>query len=59
MELALEKYLGDIEVVEGYIRVVQSNALSSLAFFRSLRVIEGVNLFRTRWVTSTSRYPSP
>ena len=41
----LEKYLGDIEEVNDYVKVQFSPSLISLSFFKKLKIIRGKNLF--------------
>lgn len=38
----LEKFLSDIEVIEGNLAIIRSFALLSLSFFKKLRVIKGI-----------------
>uniref|UniRef100_A0A8C4R4F3 Tyrosine-protein kinase receptor n=1 Tax=Eptatretus burgeri TaxID=7764 RepID=A0A8C4R4F3_EPTBU len=45
----LEANLGRIEEVTGYVKIKHSFALVSLAFFRSLRIIRGENLYLDKY----------
>lgn len=42
----LEKFLGKIETIEGYLKIIHSAPLISLNFFRNLTLIEGNDLDR-------------
>lgn len=49
VERDLEHYLGDIEEIEGFLKIVRSNAITSLNFLRSLKVIRGRKLESDRY----------
>lgn len=45
----LEQYLGDIEEITGYLKVDRSPAITSLKFFRNLRLIRGIVVFMHKY----------
>ena len=45
----LEQYLKNIEVITGYLKIVNSYSLITLHFFRNLREIQGQSLDRTNY----------
>lgn len=49
MMKTLERYLGDIEVINGYLKISRSPGIKSLSFLRSLRQINGFNLFDSKY----------
>lgn len=45
----LERNLGDIEEIEGILKIYRSPAITSLSFFRNLRIIRGNQIQKTRY----------
>ncbi|XP_004539804.1 insulin-like growth factor 1b receptor [Maylandia zebra] len=52
MVAELESFTGLIQRVTGYVRIIHSHTLSSLAFLRSLRYIDGENLHEDMYAFS-------
>lgn len=51
----LEKFMGLIQTVTGFVKIQNSHALSSLSFLKSLRYINGEELFE-KYGSSVSVY---
>ena len=45
-----------IEEVTDYVKIVRSNAIISMRFLKSLRVIHGMRLQKDRWVSESPKY---
>lgn len=55
----LEVNLEDLVEVTGYVRVLQSNALTDLNFLAHVNLIRGKQLYWNRWVVSPIPNPTP
>ena len=55
----LEVNLEDLVEVTGYVRVLQSNALTDLNFLAHVNLIRGKQLYLNRWVVSPIPTPTP